>query len=264
MVTIKSDREIEAMRKAGKLAAQCLADMLKLVKPGVTPIQINRACHEWTLAHGAIPAPLNYQGFPASLCVSVNDVVCHGIPDKRPFKAGDLVNLDVTPILDGFHGDTNATVIVTGKDQGPSPVLTRLVEITRLSMWDGIRQVRPGATLGDIGHAIQTRVEGAGYSVVLEYCGHGIGRIFHEDPSVSHVGKPGQGMKLRQGMTFTIEPMVNLGKREIYVEKDGWTVRTQDRSLSAQFEHTVLVTPDGFEVLTLREGERELGADLDT
>ncbi|MDR3606276.1 MAG: type I methionyl aminopeptidase [Oligoflexia bacterium] len=256
MVTIKSGREIEAMRKAGKLAAHCLTDMLKLVKPGVTPLQIDRACYEWTKAHGAVPAPLHYHGFPASLCISVNDVVCHGIPGTRALKKGDLVNLDVTPILDGFHGDTNATTVVgAAKSSDMPPELSRLIETTHRSMWDGIRQVRPGSTLGDIGHAIQTRVEGAGYSVVLEYCGHGIGRAFHEDPTVSHVGKPGQGMKLREGMTFTIEPMVNMGERHIYVEEDGWTVRTSDGSLSAQFEHTILVTPTGFEVLTLREGE---------
>jgi methionyl aminopeptidase len=245
------------MRKAGKLAAQCLTEMLKLVKPGVTPLQINKACHDWTLAKGAIPAPLNYHGFPASLCVSINDVVCHGIPDKRPFQKGDLVNLDVTPILDGFHGDTNATVVVgIDKPENFPPKVLQLIETTRLSMWDGIRQVKPGASLGDIGHAIQTRVEAAGFSVVLEYCGHGIGRVFHEDPMVSHAGKPGQGMKLKEGMTFTIEPMVNMGKRHVFVEDDEWTVRTQDGSLSAQFEHTVLVTADGYEVLTLREDEK--------
>jgi methionyl aminopeptidase len=256
MVTIKSEREIAAMRKAGKLAGECLTAMLKLVKPGVTPLEIDRACSKWTLAQGAIPAPLNYNGFPANLCISVNDVVCHGIPNKRPFKKGDVVNLDVTPILDGFHGDTNATIVVGAKTEADTDKeVFRLIETTRLSMWDGIRQVRPGATLGDIGHAIQTRVEGAGYSVVLEYCGHGIGRVFHEDPNIVHAGKPGQGMKIREGMTFTIEPMVNMGARHVFLEDDDWTVRTKDGSLSAQFEHTILVTPTGFEVLTLREGE---------
>ena len=254
MVNIKSSSEIEAMRKAGKLAGECLTDMLKLVKAGVTPLAIDRACREWSAQKGAIPAPLNYHGFPASLCVSVNDVVCHGIPDKRAFKKGDVVNLDVTPILNGFHGDTNATIVVGSSNDIP-PQISRLIEITLVSMWDGIRQVRPGATLGDIGHAIQTRVEGAGFSVVREYCGHGIGRIFHEDPTVSHYGKPGQGLKLREGMIFTIEPMVNLGKRDIFVEDDDWTVRTADGSISAQFEHTILVTPTGYEVLTMREGE---------
>ncbi|MDR3607707.1 MAG: type I methionyl aminopeptidase [Oligoflexia bacterium] len=251
MVTIKSEREIEKMRKAGKAAAECLTEMMKLVKAGVTPLEIDRACHEWTVSRGYIPAPLNYHGFPKSICISVNDVVCHGIPDKRAFKEGDIVNLDVTPIVEGFHGDTNATVCV-GKVK---PEVRKLVDATLVCLWEGIRQVKPGATLGDIGYAIQKYAEGAGYSVVLEYCGHGIGRGFHEDPSVSHVGRPGQGMKLREGMTFTIEPMINLGKRHVYVEDDDWTVRTKDGSVSAQFEHTVLVTPDGVEVLTLRKGE---------
>ena len=255
MVIIRSSREIESMRKAGKLAGQCLTDMLKLVKVGATPLSIDKACREWSAKHHAIPAPLNYHGFPASLCISVNDVVCHGIPDKRAFKKGDVVNLDVTPILDGFHGDTNATVVAgLEPDEVPKKVAS-LIETTRLSMWDGIRQVKPGATLGDIGHAIQTRVEGAGFSVVREYCGHGIGKVFHEEPQIVHYGKPGTGMKIREGMIFTIEPMVNLGKRNIFLEDDEWTVRTTDGSISAQFEHTVLVTPTGYEVLTLREGE---------
>ncbi|MGK5088231.1 type I methionyl aminopeptidase [Bdellovibrionota bacterium FG-2] len=252
MVTIKSAREIEAMRKVGALAAECLSAMLKLVKPGVSPLTLDRACSEWTLARGAIPAPLNYHGFPGNLCISVNDVVCHGIPNKRAFKKGDVVNLDVTPILEGFHGDTNATIVVGAAHESEIlPEVHRLIETARLSMWEGIRQVRPGATLGDLGHAIQTYIEKAGFSVVAEYCGHGIGRGFHEDPVVPHHGRPGQGLKLREGMTFTIEPMVNMGKREIYVEDDNWTVRTADGSLSAQFEHTILVTSTGFEVLTL-------------
>jgi methionyl aminopeptidase len=258
MVVIKSKQEIEGMRKVGKLAGLCLTEMLALVKPGVTPLEIDRACREWTKKHNAVPAPLNYHGFPASLCVSVNDVVCHGIPNKVPFKKGDVVNLDVTPILDGFHGDTNATIVVGAKNEKEYPTkLASLIETTLISMWDGIKQVKPGATLGDIGHAIQTRVEGAGFSVVREFCGHGIGRVFHEEPQILHFGKPGKGMKLKEGMIFTIEPMVNLGKKEVWVdEKDDWTVRTTDGSISAQFEHTVLVTANGFEVLTLREGEK--------
>ncbi|MBC7386210.1 MAG: type I methionyl aminopeptidase [Cryobacterium sp.] len=253
MVTIKSEREIELMRAAGKAAAACLTDMIKLVKVGVRPIEIDRACHEWTVSRGYVPAPLGYHGFPSNLCISVNDVVCHGIPSKDApaFKDGDIVNLDVTPIVDGFHGDTNATVIV-GRGK---PETERLVKTTLESMWRGIAKVKPGAALGDIGHAIQTFAETEGYSVVVEYCGHGIGRGFHEDPQVSHVGQPGKGMKLREGMTLTIEPMINLGKRHVYEEDDGWTVRTKDGSLSAQFEHTVLVTKTGVEVLTLREGE---------
>ncbi|MBC7690648.1 MAG: type I methionyl aminopeptidase [Methylotenera sp.] len=252
MVIIKSKAEIELMRKAGRVAGECLSEMMKLVKVGVTPNEINQACHEWTVSRGYTPAPLNYNGFPKSLCISVNDVVCHGIPDNREFQDGDIVNLDVTPIVEGFHGDTNATVFV-GKVK---PEAEKLVEATRISMWKGINQVKPGATLGDIGHAIQSYAEKQGYSVVLEYCGHGIGKGFHEDPMVSHVGKPGQGLKLRAGMTFTIEPMINLGQRFVWEDqKDGWTVRTRDKSLSAQFEHTVLVTETGVEVLTLREGE---------
>lgn len=252
MITIKSEREIELMRKVGKLAGQCLRDMGALVKEGATPAQLDKACREWCARHEAIPAPLNYKGYPASLCVSVNDVVCHGIPDDRPFKNGDIVNLDVTPILNGYHGDTNATFIV---GQVPDKVKT-FVQTAREAMWAGIRQVRPGNTLGDIGHAIETLVKSRGYSVVLEYCGHGIGRIFHEDPVVMHVGKPKHGIVMKAGMTFTIEPMINMGAAKCTLDEDGWTARTADHSLSAQFEHTVLVTPDGVEVLTLGEGEQ--------
>ena len=257
MVIIKSAREIEGMRKVGKLAGLCLTEMLTLVKAGVTPLVIDDACRKWTAKHNAIPAPLNYHGFPASLCISINDVVCHGIPNKTPFKDGDVVNLDVTPILDGFHGDTNATIVVGAKSPKDVPAKTaKLIETALLSLWDGIHQVKPGATLGDIGHAIQTRVEGAGFTVVREFCGHGIGKGFHEVTQVLHYGKPGKGLKIKEGMIFTIEPMVNLGKREVFVEDDEWTVRTSDGSLSAQFEHTVLVTSNGFEVLTLRDGEK--------
>jgi methionyl aminopeptidase len=255
MVIIKSGNEISKMRKAGQLAGACLTDMLELVKVGVTPLEIDLACREWSKKNNAIPAPLNYHGFPASLCVSVNDVVCHGIPDQRAFKKGDVVNLDVTPILDGFHGDTNATVVVGMAPPEVPNELRHLIEITSLSMWDGIRMVKPGATLGDIGHAIQKRVEGAGFSVVREYCGHGIGRTFHEDPQVLHYGKPGKGLKIREGMIFTIEPMVNMGKRDVLLEDDDWTVRTVDGSISTQFEHTILVTESGYEVLTLRNDE---------
>jgi methionyl aminopeptidase len=257
MITIKSLEEIELMRKAGKLAGRCLTAMGALVKEGNTPRALDLACREWTKLHNAIPAPLNYTGhgsvpFPGSLCVSVNEVVCHGIPDDRPFRRGDIVNLDVTPILAGYHGDTNATFIVGEV----SPEVERLVQTANEAMWAGIAQVRPGNTVGDIGHAIEALVRTRGYSVVLEYCGHGIGRNFHEDPVVMHVGRPKQGVALRPGMTFTIEPMINMGQARTKVEGDGWTVRTVDGSLSAQFEHTVLVTPTGVEVLTLREGER--------
>ncbi len=254
MITIKSEREIEFMRAAGKLAGECLVEMGKLVKEGVTPKEIDKACYEWTKAHGAIPAPLNYKGYPASLCVSVNDVVCHGIPDNRPLKNGDIVNLDVTPILNGYHGDTSATFIVGSADEK----VRKFVETAKESLWAGIREVKPGNTVGDIGHAIQTLVQPRGYSVVVDFCGHGIGRIFHEDPVVMHVGRPKTGVTLKTGMTFTIEPMINVGSYKVKIEKDGWTARTVDGSLSAQFEHTVLVTGTGVEVLTLAPGEKAL------
>ncbi|NUM88023.1 MAG: type I methionyl aminopeptidase, partial [Bdellovibrionales bacterium] len=230
----------------------CLAAMGAMVKEGVTPLEIDRACYEWTTARGAVPAPLNYRGYPASLCVSVNDVVCHGIPNRRAFQRGDIVNLDVTPILNGFHGDTSATFIVGG---AADDKVDAFVRTARESLWVGIRQVKPGNTLGDVGHAIQSLVEARGYSVVLDFCGHGIGRVFHEDPIVMHVGRPGHGAPLKPGMIFTIEPMINMGSHKVRVEKDGWTARTVDGSLSAQFEHTVLVTATGAEVLTLAPGE---------
>ena len=252
MITIKSEREIELMRKAGKLASHCLREMGQLVREGVKPSELDRACREWTKARGAIPAPLNYKGFPASLCVSVNDVVCHGIPDDRPFRKGDIVNLDVTPILDGYHGDTNATFVVGDVPEGVRKFISTCWE----SMWAGIAQVKPGNTVGDIGFAIETLVRKRGYSVVLEYCGHGIGRNFHEDPVIMHVGRPKGGVPLKVGMTFTIEPMINMGAPQTKLDNDGWTARTADGSLSAQFEHTVLVTPTGVEVLTLGENER--------
>jgi methionyl aminopeptidase len=253
MITIKSEREIELMREVGKLAARCLREMGALVKEGNTPRMLDEACKAFCKKHNAIPAPLNYKGFPASLCVSINDVVCHGIPDDRPFKKGDIVNLDVTPILNGYHGDTNATFTV-GE---PSEQMKRFISTAYESMWAGIKQVRPGNTVGDIGHAIEKLVKARGYSVVLEYCGHGIGRNFHEDPVVMHVGKPKHGVILKQGMTFTIEPMINMGSPQTKLDNDGWTARTADGSLSAQFEHTVLVTANGVEVLTLGEGEKE-------
>ena len=253
MITIKSDREILLMRQVGKLAAKLLREMGTLVREGNTPAMLDVACREWCARNNAIPATVNYKGFPDSLCVSVNDVVCHGIPstNKRPFQKGDIVNLDVTPILNGYHGDTNATFMVGEV----APKVKSFVETAREAMWAGIQQVKPGNTLGDVGHAIETLVKGRGYSVVLEYCGHGIGRNFHEDPVVVHVGRPGQGVPLKAGMTFTIEPMINMGLAKTKLESDGWTVRTVDGSLSAQFEHTVLVTPTGVEVLTLPEGE---------
>ncbi len=253
-VRIKSPEAIEKMRVAGRLAADVLDMIGPHVQPGVTTEELDRICHRYiTQIQGAIPAPLNYRGFPKSICTSVNHQVCHGIPGSKRLKKGDVLNIDVTVIKDGYHGDTSKMFFV-----GEPPVLARrLAKVTRQAMRLGISAVRPGATLGDIGHAIQTFVESHGYSVVREYCGHGIGRDFHEEPQVLHYGKPGEGLVLRPGMTFTVEPMVNAGKRFIKVLPDGWTVVTRDRSLSAQWEHTVLVTPRGHEILTLRAEERE-------
>jgi methionyl aminopeptidase len=253
-VTIKTPEEQEAMRVAGRLAADVLDMIAPYIVPGVTTEELNARCHEYIVnVQGAIPAPLNYRGFPKSICTSVNHVVCHGIPsnDKR-LKQGDIINVDVTVIKDGWHGDTSRMFAV-GKI---SPAAQRLIDLTREAMWIGIRQVRPGARLGDIGAAIQEFVESNHLSVVREYCGHGIGRVFHEDPQVLHYGTRGRGLELKPGMTFTVEPMVNAGKRHVRLLPDGWTVVTKDHSLSAQWEHTVLVTETGYEVLTLSAAER--------
>ncbi len=247
MVQLKSDSEIDAMRPACRLAANTLVMIEKHIKPGITTDKINALVHEYTLEHGGIPAPLNYRGFPKSVCTSLNHVVCHGIPDNKKLKDGDIINVDVTTIIDGWHGDTSKTFFV-GK---PKVRAQKVVEVAREALQIGIDVVKPGATLGDIGYAIQTFVEANRFSVVREYCGHGIGRLFHEDPQVVHYGKQGAGMVLKEGMVFTIEPMVNAGKPGVKVLKDGWTVVTRDRSLSAQFEHTLAVTKDGVEVLTL-------------
>lgn len=251
-VTIKTPEEQEKMRRAGRLAAEVLEMIGPHVKPGITTAELDRICHDYIVnVQQAIPAPLNYRGFPKSICTSVNHVVCHGIPGDKRLKDGDIINIDVTVIKDGFHGDTSMMFFV-GE---PSVLARRLVTVAREAMCLGIRMVKPGARLGDIGHAIQRHVEAAGFSVVREYCGHGIGRVFHEDPQVLHYGAPNTGMTLKPGMTFTIEPMINAGKRDVKLLPDGWTVVTKDHSLSAQWEHTVLVTDDGFEVLTLRRGE---------
>ncbi len=251
-VTIKTPEEIEKMRVAGRLAAEVLEMVAAEVRPGVTTGELDRICHDYTVdVQHAIPAPLNYHGFPKSICTSVNHVVCHGIPDDRRLKDGDIINIDITDIKDGYHGDTSQMFFV-GE---PSIRARRLVEVSRECLLVGIRLVRPGARLGDIGHAIQRHAETRGFSIVREYCGHGIGRDFHEDPQVLHYGEPGTGMVLEPGMVFTIEPMLNAGKRQIKVLPDKWTVVTKDRSLSAQWEHTILVTEDGYEVLTLRQGE---------
>jgi methionyl aminopeptidase len=247
-VTIKSAEEQERMRTAGRLAAQVLDMIGEHVRPGVTTGELDRICHDYIVdVQEAIPAPLNYRGFPKSICTSVNHVVCHGIPGDKRLRPGDIVNIDITVIKDGFHGDTSRMFFVGD----PSVQGRRVSAVAHEALRIGIAQVRPGATLGDIGHAIQTYVEGENCSVVREYCGHGIGRIFHEDPQVLHYGQPGTGLELVPGMTFTIEPMVNAGRRHVRLLRDGWTVVTKDHSLSAQWEHTVLVTETGVEVLTL-------------
>jgi methionyl aminopeptidase len=236
------------MREAGRLAAQVLDMLAPHVVPGVTTDDLNTLCHNYIVdVQRAVPAPLNYRGFPKSICTSVNHVVCHGIPGDKRLKQGDIINVDVTVIKDGWHGDTSRMYGV-GKINAAAQ---RLIDITHEAMWIGIRRIRPGARLGDLGAAIQAFVEGEHLSVVREYCGHGIGRIFHEDPQVLHYGEAGTGMELKPGMIFTVEPMVNVGKRHVRLLGDGWTVITKDRSLSAQWEHTVLVTETGYDVLTL-------------
>jgi methionine aminopeptidase type I len=252
-VTIKTADEQDKMRIAGRLAADVLDMIGDYVKPGVTTGELDRICHDYiTGVQDAIPAPLNYRGFPKSICTSVNHVVCHGIPGDRRLKAGDAVNIDVTVIKDGFHGDTSRMFFV-GK---PGIQAQRLAEVAFESMWLGIEELAPGKHLGDVGAAIQHHVEKNRFSVVREYCGHGIGRVFHEDPQVLHYGTPGTGMELRAGMTLTVEPMVNAGKAAVKLLPDGWTVVTKDHSLSAQWEHTVLITETGHEVLTLSADAR--------
>jgi methionyl aminopeptidase len=251
--TIKTPSEQEQMRTAGRLAADVLDMIGPYIVPGVSTDEINARCHEYIVdVQKAIPAPLNYRGFPKSVCTSVNHVVCHGIPSDKRLKQGDIINVDVTVIKDGWHGDTSRMFAV-GKI---TPAAQRLIDITHEAMWIGIREVKPGARVGDIGAAIQTFVEAQHYSVVREYCGHGIGRIFHEDPQILHHGERGRGMEFVPGMTFTVEPMVNAGKRHVRLLPDGWTVITKDHSLSAQWEHTVLVTDSGVEVLTLGAAAR--------
>ena len=247
-VTIKSTEEQEKMRIAGRLAAQVLDMIGEFVKPGVSTEELDQICHKYIVEEqSAIPAPLNYKGFPKSICTSVNHVVCHGIPGNRRLKHGDAINIDITVIKDGFHGDTSRMFHV-GK---PKVSAERLAKIAHEGMRKGIERVKPGVRLGDIGHEIQTYVEAQGASIVREYCGHGIGTVFHEDPQILHYGRPDQGYEIQEGMTFTIEPMVNAGKRHVKLLPDGWTVVTKDHSLSAQWEHTILVTSSGYEVLTL-------------
>jgi methionyl aminopeptidase len=255
-IIVKSETEIAKMRVAGRLAAEVLDYITPFVQPGVTTGELDRLCHDYMVnVQGTIPAPLNYAPpghtpYPKSICTSVNHQVCHGVPGDKKLKAGDTVNLDITVIKDGYHGDTSRMFAVGS----PSIQARRLIDLTYECMWIGIVQVRPGARLGDIGHAIQHHAETHGCSVVREFCGHGIGAQFHEEPQVLHYGKPGTGIVLSEGMTFTIEPMINAGRRDIRMLGDGWTVVTKDHSLSAQWEHTILVTDTGYEVLTVSAG----------
>ena len=246
-ITIHAPQDFAGMRAAGRLAAQALDMIGAHVRPGVTTEALDRICHEFILAHGAVPAPLNYRGYPKSVCISINHVVCHGIPGERVLEAGDILNIDVTVILDGWYGDSSR-MYCAGV---PSTKARNLIEVTHESLMRGIAAVKPGARFGDIGHAIQSYVESQRFSVVRDFCGHGIGRIFHAPPNVLHFGRPGDGAVLEPGMFFTIEPMVNAGRADVKVLDDGWTAVTRDRSLSAQFEHMVGVTETGVEVFTL-------------
>ena len=254
-IIINNQEDIKKMRVAGKLASEVLDFITPLIEPNITTDKIDTLCHEFmTKEQGTIPAPLNYappghSPFPKSICTSVNNQICHGIPGAKILKKGDIVNIDITVIKDGYHGDTSRMFFV-GE---PSIQAKRLCEITYQSMWLGIRQVKAGAHLGDIGYAIQKFAESNSYSVVREFCGHGIGQVFHDEPQVLHYGSPGEGLKLEAGMIFTIEPMINAGKKDIKVLPDKWTVVTKDRSLSAQWEHTILVTNSGYEVLTVSD-----------
>jgi methionyl aminopeptidase len=252
-ISLKTPEDIAKMRVSGALAAEVLQVVAPHVKAGVSTAELDRICHDHIVnVQKAIPANVGYKGFPATICSSVNNVICHGIPSEaKILKDGDIINIDVTVIKDGFHGDTSRMYFVGT----PSVMARRLVEVTREAMFRGIRAVKPGATLGDVGHAIQTYVESERFSVVREYCGHGIGRVYHEDPQVLHYGQPGTGVELRKGMTFTIEPMVNEGSRHTRLMPDGWTVVTKDRSLSAQWEHMLAVTDDGVEILTRLPGD---------
>ena len=255
-VSLKTPQDIEKMRVAGRLASEVLDFITPHVKQGVTTEKLDQLCHDYIVnVQSTIPAPLNYappghRPYPKSICTSVNHQVCHGIPGDKVLKHGDVINIDVTVIKDGYHGDTSRMFYI-GE---PSIQARRLCESTYESMWRGIGKVKPGATLGDIGHAIQSFAEGQGFSIVREFCGHGIGKKFHEDPQILHYGRAGTGMTLKAGMIFTVEPMINAGKKDIRMLGDGWTVVTADHSLSAQWEHTVLVTDDGYEVLTQSVG----------
>lgn len=255
-ISIKNQQDIEKMRVAGKLASEVLDFITPYVMHGITTDELDKLCHDYIVnVQHAIPAPLNYapdghKPYPKSICTSINQQICHGVPSDKALKNGDILNIDITVIKDGYHGDTSRMFYV-GE---PSIQAKRLCEITYQAMWLGISKVKPDATLGDIGYAIQTFAEKSGYSVVREFCGHGIGKVFHEEPQVLHYGRPGMGLKLQAGMMFTIEPMINAGKRDIKQMPDGWTIVTKDRSLSAQWEHTILVTDTSYEIMTLSDG----------
>ncbi len=253
-ITYKTAEQAEKMRVAGKLASDVLVMIEPYVTAGITTDELNTICHDYIVnTQKCIPAPLDYHGFPKSICTSVNHQVCHGIPSDKRLKEGDIINIDVTVIKDGFHGDTSKMFTI-----GKTSVLAdRLIKVTQECLYLGIKMVKPGVLLGDIGHSIQKHAESRRFSIVREYCGHGIGEIFHEDPQVLHYGQPNTGVELKPGMTFTIEPMVNAGKRHVKLLPDNWTVVTKDHSLSAQWEHTLLVTENGVEVLTMRDEERE-------
>ncbi len=246
-IRVHGPEDFEGMRRAGRLAAETLDFITPHVEVGASTGELDRLCHEYILDHGAVPAPLGYRGFPKSICTSVNHVVCHGIPGEKRLHEGDILNIDVTVILDDWHGDTSRMFFMGDV----SRKARRLVDLTHEAMIRGIAAVKPGATVGDIGHAIQTYAESERCSVVRDFCGHGLGRVFHDAPNILHYGTPGQGPALREGMFFTVEPMVNLGGWEVKILKDGWTAVTKDRSLSAQFEHSVAVTANGYEIFTL-------------
>ncbi|MBP7188607.1 MAG: type I methionyl aminopeptidase [Thiopseudomonas sp.] len=251
-VSIKTPDDIAKMRIAGRLAAEVLEMIEEHVKVGVTTDELNTICHDHIVnVQKAIPAPLNYNGFPKSICTSINHVVCHGIPNDKPLKDGDIINIDITVIKDGYFGDTSKMFLVGNTPEWAN----RLCQVTQECLYKGIEIVRPGTRLGDIGAVIQQHAESNGYSVVREYCGHGIGTVFHEEPQILHYGKAGTGLELKEGMTFTIEPMINLGKKETRLLGDGWTAITKDRKLTAQWEHTLVVTADGYEIFTLRNDE---------
>jgi methionyl aminopeptidase len=250
VIVLKSDFEIDKMRSAGRLAAETLAMIEKHIRPGISTLELNDICHDFTVSRGAVCAPLNYRGYPKSICTSVNDVVCHGIPNsKQVLKDGDIINVDVTPILDGYHGDASKTFFV---GTNVSAAARKLVKVTEECLEIGISQIRVGARIGDIGYAIQEHAEKHGYSVVRDFVGHGIGKVFHEDPQVPHYGEAGKGVRIEPGMTFTVEPMINAGDYRCKILKDKWTAVTVDRSLSAQFEHTIAIRSNGtVEILTL-------------